>query len=78
VGAVRRLKDGAQRYMLAPDPSGEARKALFGVSVVVTPFLSDAAIAADMSQVAIGVRDRRHRCSSTSADSRSLTRSLSG
>jgi len=57
-GAVRRLKDGDQRYMLAPDPSGEARKALFGVSVYVTPFLSDAAIVADMSQVAVGVRDR--------------------
>ena len=57
-GAVRRLKDGDQRYMLAPDPSGEARKALFGVSVYVTPFLSDAAIIADMSQVAVGVRDR--------------------
>jgi HK97 family phage major capsid protein len=39
-GAVRRLKGGDNLYLVAPDPSGEARKQLFGVSVYVTPYLS--------------------------------------
>ncbi len=51
-------KDGDNLYQLNPDPSGEARRQLFGVPVYVTPFLSDAAIVADMSQIGVGVRDR--------------------
>ncbi|AMY10666.1 phage major capsid protein, HK97 family [Luteitalea pratensis] len=57
-GDLRVAKDGDDRYQLNPDPSGDARRQLFGVPVYVTPFLSDAAIVADMSQIGVGVRDR--------------------
>lgn len=55
---IRRLKDADQRYQLNPDPTGEARRRLFGLDVFLTPRLSNAVIVADMSQVAVGVRDR--------------------
>jgi HK97 family phage major capsid protein len=56
-GALRVAKDGDTRYMLNPDPSGEASKRLFGVTVFVTPYVEDAVIVADMAMVAVGVRD---------------------
>lgn len=55
---IRRLKDADQRYQLNPDPTGEARKRLFGLDVYLTPYLSNAVLIIDMRQIAVGVRDK--------------------
>lgn len=55
--AVRKLKDGQQRYLLESDITKDATYRLFGIPVTVTNKLPEGkAVLADMSQVAV-VRD---------------------
>lgn len=53
---LRLLKDGDQRYQLAPDPSADTRKRLFGIDVFVSEFLGTSVAVCDMATIAFGLR----------------------
>ena len=56
--ALRKLKDGADRYQLQPDPTADGVFRLLGAPVIITPHVADetdgeSIVLADFSQIAV-------------------------